>query len=121
MFRAFSAHHQELNDCSSSLWFYLRIVVIVVLCSWSGRPAGPTNHKPNKSPINQVGDLFELNVKFRCQKVKILNYVTVLHVMASQASFTQFCMIQKQWKKGHCISKQTVSSEECIIFFFNLR
>jgi len=25
------AHHQELNNCSSSLWFYLRIVVIVVL------------------------------------------------------------------------------------------
>ena len=35
------AHHQELNDCSSSLWFYLRIVVIDVLCSWSGRPARP--------------------------------------------------------------------------------
>jgi hypothetical protein len=27
----FSAHHQELNDCSGSLWFYLRIVVTVVL------------------------------------------------------------------------------------------
>jgi hypothetical protein len=40
MFRAFSAHHQELNDWSGSLWFYLRIVVIVVLCSWSDRPAG---------------------------------------------------------------------------------
>jgi hypothetical protein len=25
------AYHQELNDCSSSLWFYLRIVVIAVL------------------------------------------------------------------------------------------
>ena len=33
------AHHQELNDCSGSLWFYLRIVVIV------GRPARPrTQH-----------------------------------------------------------------------------
>jgi hypothetical protein len=32
-------HHQELIDCSGSLWFYLRIVVKVVLCSWSGRPA----------------------------------------------------------------------------------
>jgi hypothetical protein len=30
------AHLQELNDCSSSLWFNLRIVVIAVLCSWSG-------------------------------------------------------------------------------------
>jgi hypothetical protein len=41
-FGRFPAHHQELSDCSGSLWFYLRIVVIVVLCSWSGRPAGPT-------------------------------------------------------------------------------
>ena len=36
-FGSFPAHHQELNDCSGSLWFYLRIVVIVVVCSWSGR------------------------------------------------------------------------------------
>jgi hypothetical protein len=49
------AHHRELNNCSGSLWFYLRIVVTVVLCSWSfvswsqsccthgrsGRPARP--------------------------------------------------------------------------------
>jgi len=25
------AHHQELNNCSSSLWFYLRSVVIAML------------------------------------------------------------------------------------------
>ena len=37
-FGRFPAHHQELSDCSGSLWFYLRIVVTVVLCSWSGRP-----------------------------------------------------------------------------------
>ena len=36
-FGRFPGHHQELNDCSGSLWFYLRIVVIVVLRSWSGR------------------------------------------------------------------------------------
>ena len=36
-FGRFPAHHQEFNDCSGSLWFYLRIVVIVVLCSCSGR------------------------------------------------------------------------------------
>ena len=40
-FGRFPAHHQELSDCSGSLWFYLRIVVTVVLCSWSGRPARP--------------------------------------------------------------------------------
>jgi hypothetical protein len=26
-FGRFPAHHQELSDCSGSLWFYLRIVV----------------------------------------------------------------------------------------------
>jgi hypothetical protein len=39
-FGRFPTYHQELNDCSGSLWFYIRIVVTVVLCSWSGRPAG---------------------------------------------------------------------------------
>jgi hypothetical protein len=29
-FGRFPAHHQELNDCSGSLWFYLRVVEIVV-------------------------------------------------------------------------------------------
>ena len=39
------AHHQELNDCSTSLWFYLRLVVPFLLCSWSGRSARPrTQH-----------------------------------------------------------------------------
>ena len=51
MFRVFSAHHQKLNDCSGSLWFYLRIVVIAVLFSWSGRP---------ENLLHQVGDLFKL-------------------------------------------------------------
>jgi hypothetical protein len=36
-FGRFSAHHEELNDCSGSLWFYLRIVVIAVLYSLSSR------------------------------------------------------------------------------------
>ena len=30
-FGRFPAHHQELNNCSGKLWFYLRIVVTVVL------------------------------------------------------------------------------------------
>ena len=40
-FGRFPAHHLELNACSGSLWFYLHIVVMVVLYSWSGRPARP--------------------------------------------------------------------------------
>jgi hypothetical protein len=35
-FGRFPVHHQDLSDCSGSLWFYLRIVVIVVL--WPARP-----------------------------------------------------------------------------------
>jgi hypothetical protein len=57
-FGRFPAHHQELNDCSGSLWFYLRIVVMVMLCSLSGRPVG-----------RPAGYLFELNVNLRCQKI----------------------------------------------------
>jgi hypothetical protein len=45
-FGRFPAHHQEFNNCSGSLWFYLRIVVIVVLCSWSG----PTTNTARLSP-----------------------------------------------------------------------
>jgi hypothetical protein len=41
IFGPFPAQHQELNDGSGSLWFYLRIVVIFVLCSWMGWPARP--------------------------------------------------------------------------------
>jgi len=35
------AHHQELNNCSSSLWFYLRSVVTALLLVVVG-PVGPT-------------------------------------------------------------------------------
>ena len=41
-FGRFPVHHQGLNDCSGTLWFYPRIVVTVVLCLWSGRSIGKT-------------------------------------------------------------------------------
>jgi hypothetical protein len=37
-FGRFPAHHQD-NDCSGSPWFYLYIVVMAMLCLWSGWPA----------------------------------------------------------------------------------
>jgi len=40
-------HHQELNDFSSSLRFYLLIVVIAMLCSWSGN----TRVKPKAATV----------------------------------------------------------------------
>jgi hypothetical protein len=45
-FGLFHAHHQELNDCSLSLWFYRRIVVTACCVRGrAGRPARPrTQH-----------------------------------------------------------------------------
>ena len=71
-FGRFSAHHQELSDCSGSLWFYLRIMVIVVLCSWSGRPTRPrTQHdyhhdtkvKPEAATATAVTELLMMGGK----------------------------------------------------------
>jgi hypothetical protein len=39
------AHHQELNNCSSSLWFYLRSLVIAVLLV----VVGPAHQTPPNS------------------------------------------------------------------------
>ena len=50
-FGLFPAYHQELNDCSGGLWFYLHIVVTVVVCSWSGRPAGRPDHERSTAVI----------------------------------------------------------------------
>jgi hypothetical protein len=58
------AHHQELNNCSSSLWFYLRSVVIAVL-------VGPTttnhcyHHVPKVKPeaASAVVELLVMGVK----------------------------------------------------------
>jgi hypothetical protein len=47
-FGRFPAHHQELNDCSGSLWFYLRIVVSRAV--FVVGPAGPTTNTPRLSP-----------------------------------------------------------------------
>jgi hypothetical protein len=54
------ACHQELNDYSNSLWFYLCSVAIAVLCLWlgwlartrtqHGWPAGPTTNTARLSP-----------------------------------------------------------------------
>jgi hypothetical protein len=51
------AHHQELNNCSSSLWFYLRSVVIAVLLFVVGPPGRPDHdqqhcyhHAPTVKP-----------------------------------------------------------------------
>jgi hypothetical protein len=64
------AHHQELNNCSSSLWFYLSIVVTAVSCSWSGRPTRPRtqddyHHDTNVKPeaVTAVVELLMMGVR----------------------------------------------------------
>jgi len=47
------AHHQELNNCSRNLWYYLRSVVIAVLLVVVGagyQPAPVINHAPKVKP-----------------------------------------------------------------------
>jgi hypothetical protein len=84
-FGRFPAHHQELNDCSGSLWFYLRIVVIAVLCSWSGRPAWPrTRHdyhhdtKVNTEAATAVIELLMMGEK-RPKHVELYTNVRVIN------------------------------------------
>jgi hypothetical protein len=59
-FGRFPAHHQELNDYSGSLWFYLSIMVMAVL----GRPAWPQTqhgyHHDTKVKPEAVTALIEL-------------------------------------------------------------
>jgi len=43
-------HHQELSDCSNSLWFYLRMVVIAVLCSARPRTQHGYHHDMKVKP-----------------------------------------------------------------------
>jgi len=46
------AHHQELNNCSSSLWFYRWRVAVAVLLVVGG-PAGPPT--TNSTAITTLG------------------------------------------------------------------
>jgi hypothetical protein len=65
-FGRFPAHHQELCDCSGSLWFYRWSVVIAVLCSWSGRPARPrTQHDCHHDTKVKPGAAMASNSSFR--------------------------------------------------------
>jgi hypothetical protein len=44
------AHHQELNNCSSSLWFYRWSVVIAVLLVVVGPVVNRPEHAPTVKP-----------------------------------------------------------------------
>jgi hypothetical protein len=61
--RRFPAHHQELNDCSGSPWFYLRIVVTVVLCSWSAQHDCHHDTKVKPEAATAVTELLKMGGK----------------------------------------------------------
>ena len=91
------AHHQELNNCSSSLWFYLRSVVIAVLLVvvWPARTrttallsprsnrktrgcycscwAPDDGRQDARNMLDLVGDLFEFYDDARTYKLKKKN------------------------------------------------
>jgi len=79
-FGRFPAHHQELNDCSGSLWFYLRIVVTVVLCSWSGRPARP-------------------RTQYRKKNIQISDKLSSKRLNFTEYEMTKKMVLRKNWKK----------------------
>jgi len=74
-FELFPTHHQELNNCSGSLWFCLRIVVTVVLCSWSDRPA-ETCWAVNKRQDNKLeNSCIWLVIYLNCTMMHGLTYL----------------------------------------------
>jgi hypothetical protein len=56
------AHHQELNNCSSSLWFYRWSVVVAVLLVVAG-PVGPTTTNSTATTTYQILEAV-FNVQF---------------------------------------------------------
>jgi len=65
------AHHQELNNCSNSLWFYLWSVVIAVLLVvvGAGRPDNDQQHCYHHAPkvkpeaVTAVVELLMMDVR----------------------------------------------------------
>ena len=70
------AHHQELNNCSSSLWFYLRSVVIAALLVvvWPDHDEQRCYHQ--RSDFNTLNA--ELNAV--CYLLALLGAHPILHV-----------------------------------------
>jgi hypothetical protein len=65
------AHHQELDNCNSSLWFYLWSVIIAVLLVVVGPVITGKKRQDNKLEkfLHLDGDLFELYDDARTYKL----------------------------------------------------
>jgi hypothetical protein len=114
-FGRFLAHHQELNDCSGSLWFYLCIVVIVVPCSWSGRPwtQHDCHHAPKVKPeaATAVIELLTMGGKMpetcwalnKCQDNKLENCCIWLLIYLNCSSVSIAMGIIQLGVKTYCV------------------
>jgi len=87
------AHHQELNNCNSSLWFYLRIVVIAVLLFVVGPVITPeicwavNKRQDNKLEklLHLVGDLFELKNVVRSLTLRRLMSCIYIYIWSTHS------------------------------------
>jgi hypothetical protein len=98
-FGRFPAHHQELNDYSGSLWFYLRIVVTAVLCSWSGRPARPRTHCHNSDMFRSILIIFRelLNINTACiRKLVLLMFSKSLKIFKIDWNISELRQMAKE-------------------------
>jgi hypothetical protein len=103
-FGRFPAHHKELNDCSGSLWFYLRIVVTAVLCSWSGRPTGPTTNTARLSLLNMSVTLVPcMNMliydrqQVQVTSLLLLAWVLVFSVIFFHCALSSHCFLHPHY------------------------
>jgi hypothetical protein len=127
-FGRFPAHHQELNDSSGTLWFYLRIVVTAVLCSWSGRPAWPRTqhdyHHDTKVKLEAATAVIELLMMGektpetrwalnKCQDNKLENCYIWLVIYLNCTTMHGLTNLKNNlcWKHTHILHKISIFKE----------
>jgi len=112
-FGRFPAHNQELNDCSGSLWFYLRIMVTVVLCSWSGRQDNKLKKK-----IVASGWWFIWTVRW-CTDLQTLNCIYSMRYLSHRYWYLPLSWKSLNWFEcavgGHPQHTQTSSNTSTIL------
>jgi hypothetical protein len=112
-FGRFPAHHQELNNCSGSLLFYLRIVVTVVLLVVVG-PAGRRwwiraswyDYGSNQQDATIPSKLYEFWVMFLPIIRSTWLYLQYLVLLTQVAAGWCHGWVEKQFQLIHDTSRQ---------------
>ena len=69
------AHHQELNICSSSLWFYLRSVVVAVLLVVVGPAVDTVVCAPDDGWRYHSKHVEQFSDKINCVTLHLVGYI----------------------------------------------